>query len=45
MSLWEFSACVDGWNSANGGGDGPDDPETSMSVERLRELNPPATIH
>jgi hypothetical protein len=42
MSLWELSACVDGWNRANGGDDGKPQP---MSVARLREIAPPATIH
>lgn len=37
MSLWEFLACRDGWNIAQGGkppSDGGDD----FSVEELREL-------
>jgi len=42
MSLWELSACVDGWNRSQGGEDGGPEP---MTIERLRELNPPATIH
>lgn len=24
MMLWEFAACVNGWNRAQGGGDKPD---------------------
>lgn len=44
MSLWEFSACVDGWNAANGG-ETPENSDSWMTVERLRELNPPPTLH
>ena len=41
MSLWQLQAAVDGWNTAQGG----EDDGTGMTVERLRELNPPATMH
>lgn len=41
MSLWELSACIDGWNEAHGGEAKTD----GMSVERLRELNPPRVLH
>lgn len=42
MSLWELAAAVDGVNRFNGGE--ADKPGT-MSIERLREINPPKTIH
>jgi hypothetical protein len=42
MSLWELTALVDGFNAAHGGEDGDVAP---MTVERLKEINPPRTIH
>ena len=42
MSLWELAACVDGWNRSRGG---ESDKPAPMTIERLRQLNPPATIH
>jgi hypothetical protein len=42
MSLWELSAAVDGVNRFHGGES--DKPEP-MSIARLRQLNPPATMH
>lgn len=42
MSLWELAAAVDGWNRSQGGdNDKPD----GMTVDRLREINPPMTMH
>lgn len=41
MSLWEFACFVEGWNEAQGGDDAPE----PMTVERLLELAPPATMH
>lgn len=41
MSLWEFACYIDGWNEAQGGGDDGE----GMTVEQLRQMNPPATIH
>lgn len=43
MSLWELTALVDGFNAAHGGDDGGG--VAPMSVERLKEINPPRTIH
>jgi len=42
MSLWELTALVDGFNAAHGS-DG-DKPE-GMTVERLKQINPPKTLH
>jgi hypothetical protein len=37
MSLWQFSACVEGWNKANGDGrpDAPTDDEFDAAVAAL----------
>jgi hypothetical protein len=43
MSLWELAAAVDGFNRSQGG-DAADKP-APMTVARLRELNPPPTMH
>lgn len=42
MSLWELCALVDGFNASQGGEGSQIE---GMSVERLKELNPPTTIH
>lgn len=42
MSLWELTALVDGFNAAHGG---EDNSVPGMTAERLREINPPRTIH
>lgn len=34
MSLWQFIACVDGWNAAHGGDDGGDGPPSAEEFER-----------
>lgn len=34
MSLWEFTACIDGWNKSQGAEEKPE----AMSGERLDEL-------
>lgn len=42
MSLWELAAAVDGYNRSQGG---DEDKPPPMTVERLREINPPPTLH
>lgn len=43
MSLWELTALVDGFNAVHGSESG--DGVAPMTVERLKEINPPRTIH
>jgi hypothetical protein len=44
MSLWELTALVDGFNSAHGG-DGEGSGVEPMTLERLKQINPPMTLH
>lgn len=39
MSFWQFAACVDGWNRANGGEDSVEPPSREEYEDLVRRLN------
>jgi hypothetical protein len=46
MSLWQFAACVDGWNRAHGAKDGPgamSDEDFAQALEAIDST--PAVMH
>jgi hypothetical protein len=38
MSLWQFAACVEGWNRANGGEDEVEPPTAEEYEDLVRRL-------
>lgn len=39
MSLWQFAACVDGWNTAQGGEEKPEPPTPEEYYDMLERLS------
>jgi hypothetical protein len=44
MTLWEFAACVDGFNRANGGDERPE-PMTPEEFDEAVAQSPLMTVH